>query len=336
MKALFPYKLVFVTILFLINAFAYAQNRNSCFEIQGISFEAPKSKVTSETFKPIQKIGANWIAIMPYGYTKNGNPDIQFNSFWQWRGEREEGIIESILAARVNNLNVMIKPHLWIHSQFTGDVKFNTEEEWNIWENSYSKYILFYAQLAEKHKVEMFCLGTELKEFVNARPQFWKRLINDVREIYTGKITYAANWDNYDKIPFWKSLDYIGADAYFPLSDSKTPSKYELNMAWEKWWKQIGNLSLKNNIPVIFTEIGYRSIDYCGKEPWVSYENLGEENQQSQMICLESFFDTSKNKKYFKGAFLWKWHCQTHLPGKGNKKYTFQNKKAENVVKNNY
>ena len=101
----------------------------------------------------------------------------------------------------------MIKPHLWIHSKFTGDVKFDSEEEWKRWEDSYTKYILFYAELSEKHKVEMFCLGTELKNFIKQRPNYWLGLINQVKDVYKGKITYAANWDNYAVVPFWNKLD---------------------------------------------------------------------------------------------------------------------------------
>ena len=331
MESLLKYNIIALLLLCISNSCTFSQS-NKTFEIEGINFEAPSTSVNTATFAPIEKLGANWISIMPYGYTRNGNPDIQFNSKWQWRGEREEGIVESIHAAKANQLKIMMKPHLWIHSQFTGNVTFKTEEEWEIWEDSYAKYVLFYAELSEKYKVEMFCIGTELKEFIKERPQFWNQLITDVRKKYSGKLTYAANWDNYDKISFWSSLDYIGVDAYFPISEMKTPTLKNLIKGWQRWWSAIEKVSAKNQKNVIFTEIGYRSIDYCAKTPWVSYEDLGAENQEAQMETLKSFFETAKNIDYFKGAFLWKWHCSEHLPKEGNKKYTFQNKKAYQVV----
>jgi hypothetical protein len=32
------------------------------------------------------------------------------------------------------------------------------------------------------------------------------------------------------KVPFWNELDYIGIDAYFPLSDAVTPTVAELKI----------------------------------------------------------------------------------------------------------
>jgi hypothetical protein len=57
-----------------------------------------------------------------------------------------------------------------------------------------------------------------------------------------GKLTYAANWDDFDKVPFWNELDYIGIDAYFPLSNATTPSVLELNDAWQQHIKKIEKL----------------------------------------------------------------------------------------------
>jgi len=335
-KLLFQYKIRSLFILLVLLISNEVRSQKKVFPVQGISFEAPRVTIKSETFKPIKELGANWIALMPYGFARKGDPNIQFNRSNQWKGEREEGVIESIKAAKDNHLKIMIKPHLWIHSQFTGHVKFDTESEWEKWENSYLKYILFYAELAQKYDVEMLCIGTELKEFVKARPKFWNTLIQDVRKIYAGKIIYAANWDNYDKIHFWTLIDYIGIDAYFPLSDSKLPLKKELLNAWKSWWSKIEASSKKVKKKIIFTEIGYRSIDYCAKTPWASYENFGKENQQAQYNSLEAFFEIAKNKSFFYGAFLWKWHCKEHMPSIGNEKYTFQNKKAQQLVKSYY
>jgi hypothetical protein len=63
--------------------------------------------------------------------------------------------------------------------------------------------------------MELFCFGTELGIQSQKRLQYWAQLIVKKKNI-KGKLTYAANWDDFDK-PFWNELDYIGIDAYFPF-----------------------------------------------------------------------------------------------------------------------
>jgi hypothetical protein len=54
--------------------------------------------------------------------------------------------------------------------------------------------------------MELFCFGTELGNAIAKRPQYWSQLIVKIRKIYTGKLTYAANWDDFDKVPFGRNL----------------------------------------------------------------------------------------------------------------------------------
>lgn len=326
-------RLIYIAVpILFIGVIFFQFTEEKSLMIKGISFEAPKVEVRNETLFPIRQLGANWISIMPYAFTRNGSPDIQFNSHWQWRGEREEGVLETIKAAKANKLSVMMKPHLWIHNQFTGDVAFTTDDDWKRWESSYRDYVLYYAELSEREGVEIFCIGTELKTFVNRRPVFWIQLIRDIQKVYSGKLTYAANWDNFTNIPFWDRLDYIGVDAYFPICSQQTPTYDSLVKGWKPWIEKMEEVSNANDKNVIFTEIGYRSMDYCAKEPWVSYEDFGNENQEAQQNCIKAFFDVAHKASFIKGAFLWKWHTYEHLPEKGNKNYTFQQKAGEKII----
>jgi hypothetical protein len=70
----------------------------------------------------------------------------------------------------------------------------------------------------------LFCFGTELVWL--QRPCTGHNSFI-IRKIYSGKLTYAANWDDFDKVP-WNQLDYIGIDA-LPLSEAITPTVAELN-----------------------------------------------------------------------------------------------------------
>lgn len=116
----------------------------------------------------------------------------------------------------------MLKPQIWIpKGGFTGNIKMKSEKEWITFESNYEKFILFFAKHAQTTNCELFCIGTEMNSFVIARPKYWSDLILKIRKIYTGKITYAENWDTYATVPFIPSLDYIGIDAYFPLDTEK-------------------------------------------------------------------------------------------------------------------
>jgi hypothetical protein len=59
-------------------------------------------------------------------------------------------------------------------------------------------------------------------------------LIKKVRAVYSGKLTYAENWDCIDKVLFWDQLDYIGVDAYFPISKKKKQKMKEIRAGWKK------------------------------------------------------------------------------------------------------
>jgi len=50
-----------------------------------------------------------------------------------------------------------------------------------------------------------------------------EKLIKKIREVYRGKLTYAAEGINAKNIEFWDALDYIGIDAYFALTDKINP-----------------------------------------------------------------------------------------------------------------
>ena len=193
-------------------------------KINGVSFVSPSRKIGPEAFDPIVQVSADWIALIPFAFTQGSKDKLKFDVSWQWWGETSTGIKECIQMSQNKGLKVMIKPQVWFgHGTYTGDYTLDSESSWKTFEATYANYILTYAKIAADYKVDALCIGTEWRNFVKARPDFWKALIAKVREVYTGKVTYAANWDAYAAFPHWEDLDWIGIDAYFPLSESKTP-----------------------------------------------------------------------------------------------------------------
>lgn len=308
-------------------------------KINGVSFVASRDAISSKHITPVLKAQSNYVALMPYSYIRNiATPKIEFNTNREWYGETENGLLQYAKEFQKVHVKIMVKPHLWLRrGGFTGDLQPTTEENWLLLENSYKDYILTYAKAAENLKAEILCIGTELEEFVKNRPNYWLKLIKEIRKIYKGKLTYAANWDEYKRITFWNQLDFIGIDAYFPLSDKKSPTTAEYEMGWQKHKEEIKRIQQKFKKPILFTEFGYRSIDFNGKEPWEANRTKGNVNLQAQSNALQAIHNQFWKEEWFAGGFIWKWfHRHDKVGGENNNRFTPQNKPAEKLLQKLY
>ena len=229
----------------------------------------------------------------------------------------------------------MLKPQLWIgEGTFTGYIEMKNEEDWKSWEKNYRSFILNFAELAAEEEVEVYCIGTELAITVAQRVQFWKDLIKDIRMIYKGKLTYAENWDSFDQPAFLGDLDFIGVDAYFPLSEQKEPTKTELQQGWQQHLEKMKQSSEKHQLPVLFTEWGYRNIDYSAQKPWDYSEGDKQQNDGLQSLLYEVAFETVFSQPYLAGGFLWKWHPNYSKQNvAGDTQFSPQHKPAEQTLK---
>ena len=308
-------------------------------KMNGVSFVASREEVAQEHIDEVKKIHANYAAVMPFGFIRNINsPEIIFDTDRQWFGETKKGAKQYITLLQKNGIKVMLKPQIWIwRGEFTGTLTMNSEKDWKTLEVSYSKFIMTYAKLAQEAKVPLLCIGTELELFVKNRPEYWKQLIKDIRSIYKGKLTYAANWDEYPRTSFWEDLDYIGIDAYFPLSEKKTPTVEELKQGWQKYKEKIAKLSETIDRPVLFTEYGYRSMDYTAKKPWLVDRNEERVNLTAQVNATKAILEEFWDEHWFAGGFVWKWFIRHKEVGGGNdNRFTPQNKPAQQVIQDFY
>lgn len=308
-------------------------------KINGVSYVASDKKIDQSHINPVAAINANYAAIMPFAYIKNLNhPEVRYNGDRQWFGETEKGVVHYIKELRKQNIRIMLKPQIWVwRGEFTGYIEMKSEDDWQTFESTYSKFILNFARIAQETKSEIFCIGTELELFIKNRPEYWSKLIKEIRGIYSGKLTYAANWDEFKRTPFWSEIDYIGLDAYFPVSDKKTPLLEDCIEGWKAHKPLIAEFSKKYNKPILFTEFGYRSVDFSGKEPWVSDRSMNNVNLEAQVNTTKALFETFWAEEWFAGGFVWKWfHDHKEAGGIDNSRFTPQNKPVEKVIAEYY
>ena len=328
-------KLLLIFCLAFFQFSFYSQNK----KINGISFVASSSAIDSKHVKPVLEVNGNYVALMPFGFFRDmENPKIIYNSNRQWFGETRKGLEHYAKEFKKSNVKLMIKPQLWAsRGLYTGYIEMNSEESWKILEDSYEKFILEFAEIAQKINADILCIGTELEKFVTKRPTYWNQLIVKIKKIYKGKLTYASNWDEFKRVPFWDKIDYIGVDAYFPLSDKKTPSVLDFEKGWKPHKDQIVKIQKKFNKPVLFTEYGYRSLDFNGKKPWESNRLEGAVNLEAQKNATQAIFNQFWKESWFAGGFIWKWfHNHENVGGEKNNRFTPQNKPTEALIKKLY
>ncbi|SOE22851.1 hypothetical protein SAMN06298216_3254 [Spirosomataceae bacterium TFI 002] len=328
-------------------AFLFAQETDKPFvyheeKHKGMSFVAPPNELDSTAFDKVSQTKTEWISLMPYGFVGKESSEFRFaregdtEEQHRWWGERPDGVRECIRMAKKQGLKIMMKPHMWIgRGTFTGDFVLQSEAEWELFERTYKEYLLQFARISEEEGVEAFCMATEMHSMVRERPDFWIKLISEIRAIYSGELTYAENWDCYEKVPFWGQLDYIGVDAYFPLAKGENPSLEALKKGWKPWLKNLKNFASKEQKAILFTEIGYRSCDFSTEKPWETNYDLPD-NDELQLKAYQAFYEQVWEQDWFAGAYLWKWFAHTRDGHKHRDKFAFQEKPAVKEITKMY
>ena len=296
------------------------------------SSDAYNSSDSDESLALLTETNTKWVAICVFWYQTNiSSHDIHADPE---RTPTNESVAHAISQAHNLGLKVMLKPmvdpleseetRLW--PVWRGEIPPSDE-----WFESYSSFINFFAEFAEQNKVDLFSVGCELKETTQEKQQ-WESIVLGVRERYSGPITYAADWSNFQDIEWWDSLDYVGIDAYFPLSFlNYDPTFEELKNAWATYANEIGTWHSTVDKPIIFTEIGYRSGNGANMAPGNYWVELSVDLQE-QVDCYEAAFQTLWNKSWFYGFYWWNWETDPNAGGSDDAGYTPQNKPVQDVV----
>jgi hypothetical protein len=291
----------------------------------GYEWATPEMK---ETMTELKSLGANSISIHPYAR-------ISEDGHVRYRKDRQSNHISTPIEwGKELNIQLMIKPHLayWgTKFRWRGDIDFEDEEAWQIFFRDYEEWIVAIATIAEKSGAPIFCIGTELMNSIQYEKE-WRHIISKIREVYRGELTYAANWDVYGKVPFWDDLDFIGIQAYFPLSQEKLPTEDQIISGWDRVYEEI--IPFANNLDkqIIFTEIGYDISENAAMEPWISGDSGQHNGEYLQKLCLQVALEKVKEHDQMAGFFLWKWFAETK-PSRHHANYNLQRPEIKSLLK---
>jgi hypothetical protein len=311
--------------------------------LKGVNWVGADS-VASQDLEPLVRAHVNWIAQTPFGWQAGAaSPEIRMHTgagsrhYW---GESDRGLVRTARQARQRGIHTLLKPHLWLRGPggtWPGDISMTTDADWQTWFAAYTTFIVHYAELAEANGMEALCIGTELEKTVGHETE-WRALIGRVRQVYHGPLTYAANWSGeFEQVKFWDALDYIGVQAYFPLSTTERPTKAALLKAWREPLARIAAVQKRYGKPVLFTEAGYKTTPDAAIQPWVWPDRNAlpaTPDETTQRVCYEAMFETFWPQPWFRGIFIWKWYpgLQPTGPAHRHLDFTPQHKPAEQVM----
>lgn len=193
--------------------------------------------------------------------------------------------------------------------------------------NQYQSFILELAKISTSHQAPIFYIGSELASLTHniaARPH-WEQLIHQLtRHISLAgqpamQLSYAAHWEEYLTVPFWRQLDAIGINAYFPLSPGDAaaglngPDRSAMVKVWQKNLNDLKNFADLNKRPLAISEFGLTPFDGTTARPWAqapsTITDTGEQHR-----AYSALFEVIENQAdWLKAVNLWHWQMPNRL-----------------------
>ena len=285
------------------------------------------SPAMSQSLAELAELGVQWVAIHPYAVVRRDG-----TVRYQPAGETDY-LPRAVERVREAGVRLFWKPHLgyWGSFGWRGEIEFGADERaWRRFFDQYRAFIVDQARFAEKAGAPLFSVGIEY-EATTGREAEWRRIIDEVRQVYSGRITYAANWDRIHRVPFWDALDLIGVQAYFPLSFEDRPPREVLERGWDAPLASLRELSESHGGKgVLFAEIGYDISADAAREPWKTASRDNEENRSLRRRLIEVALERIEGEPFIHGMFWWKW-----IPGRSsaNRDFSMRHPEAKELLR---
>jgi hypothetical protein len=299
----------------------------------GFSAHAYEANTLDAQLAVLREGGVEWIALTPRGFQRTRtsteialDPDLS---------PTPESVRRALRAARGAGLHVLLKPQIdLLGDGWRGEITFTSEADWERWFASYRRFLEGWADVAREEGAEILCVGTEL-DGTRHREADWRALIAIVRGRFEGRLTWAANFDRERDIRFWDALDDAGVDAYFPLAETEEPSDDALRARWREIAGELGAWSRRIGRPVLFTEIGYRSVAHAAREPG-EWQRQGPVALELQARLYRATFAALWDEPWLAGLYWWGWLPTPVGDATRDADYTPQGKPAWRVTKEWY
>lgn len=314
---------------------------SSAEPFRGVAIELTDHPLLDESLLNLQQIGVDTVAIDLLWHQPSSNSSLVDTTSIAATLASVRGPID---AAHSRGFNVFLRSKILVQS---GERSARvTPDDAGAWFTSYGTILNSVAQFSADAGISMLSIGSSLNslESPNFAPR-WRELIGDVREEYTGRLTYSADFlfdaelgGGFEEVPWWNDLDVVGINATFPLTFDQNALLETLrdNVAAEADLMEDFLSDEQIAQPIIFTDVGYRSIN--GGAAFVTGEDRGGDriDLDEQALAYDAVLTEMRSREWWGGAFWKGWQDDAHAGGAGDAGFTPQHKPAETVLATHY
>jgi hypothetical protein len=250
------------------------------------------------------------VSLTPFGRVLDLVPTGVSWTFEDDYAKNRKAVLRAIGQAHRKGLRVLLVPHLWVESGgWRGEINPGDDAAWERWHASYGAFLGAWADVAREGKVDMLAVGVELRSWATTtRAPSLVELVREIRNVYPGPLTYAANWDDAEQTVIWGELDVIGVNAFFPLANEPGASFEKLLEGGRDVSKRLGDLSREWGKPIVLTEFGYTTRPDPAVRPWewpdsmtnVMVDELAQANAYAALLA------PLIDEPWLAGAFVWR------------------------------
>jgi len=258
-------------------------------------------------------MGANWVSVTPYGRVLDLAPTGIDWSFEARFSDNRKAVLAAIRQAHAEGLYVLLVPHLWVESgEWRGKINPGGEKAWRAWARAYRAFLLAWADVAREGAADMLSVGVELGSWVTgAHATSFFPIVADVKRVYSGPLTYSANWDDVDETIILPVLDVIGINAFYPLAERDGAELNELVAGGRRVADRVRRLAELWHKPVLFTELGYTTRANPAVRPWEWPDQMTGVtiDQRAQADAYRGLLAPLLGESAFLGFFVWRFYA---------------------------
>ena len=255
-------------------------------------------------------MGATWVSLTPFGRVWDLSPDGIDLTFEAPYEENRRNVLAAIDQAHARGLSVLVVPHLWVETGgWRALIEPGGDAEWARWAEAYRAFVLAWAEVAERGGAEMLSVGVELRSWVTGpRAATFAAIVRDVRAVYSGLITYSANWDDVEETLILSELDLIGVNAFYPLTEVPGASRPELALGALRVAEGLERIARAHGKPVLLTEVGYTTREDPALRPWEWPDGMTNVrvDEQAQADAFGAILGPMLDARWCAGFFVWR------------------------------